>query len=39
MGLVSKSISIEVGCDPHLLAITVEREGRDMVGILCVHIE
>ena len=34
MGLVSNSISIEVGSDPHLLAITVEREGRDMVGIL-----
>ena len=34
MGLVSNSISIKVGSDPHLLAITVGREGRDMVGIL-----
>ena len=41
MGLVSNTISIEVGSDPHLLAITVQwggggggGGGRDIVGIL-----
>ena len=34
MGLLSSTICIEVGSDPHLPT-TVQREGRDMVGILC----